>query len=143
MKYELRKFNGARDWGWITEHVPMKRVEDTCGFIMFKKGKHVAAIVFDNFLHNCVSATIIVQDPMALRHGILEQAFEFAFSFAHKEWMYVLVAANNTKSLKLAKHLNFVEKTRMPDAFADGVDMILMSLHRDQCAFVQPKDEVA
>lgn len=134
MNIQIRSFFGPADWGWVTQHVPMKRVEDTCGIIAvdLDTNETVAAAIFDNILRNSVQASLIVSNSIVLRHGFLEAASDYAYSYLNAEWMYALVAEINAKAVRLNKRLGFLEKMRMPDAYGDGIDFIVMSCHRDQ-----------
>lgn len=134
MNIHIRPFYGPADWGWVTQYVPMKRVEDTCGIVAvdLDTNETVAAAIFDNLLRNGAQTTLIVRDSIVLRHGFLEAAYNYLFGYLNAEWSYVLIAEINTKSLRLCRRLGFREKMRMPDAYGDGVDFIVMSCHRDQ-----------
>lgn len=131
----VRKFNGPLDWGWINSKVPILRVEDTTGIIMLDldKNEHVAALVLDNFTRNSVQGHFVVDNPMALRHGFAIECADLIFNVLDKKFLYAQVPGSNEKAIKLNKHLGFTEKTRLPDAYADGVDFIIMELAKENC----------
>ena len=138
MKIQYGAFSMQRDWGWVCAQVPLTYVEDTCGIMAvdLETGKTVGAVIFDNWTANSVQTHFIITTPMLLRHGFLEQAYDFIFNEKGCKFMYGLVPSNNHKACTLNKHMGFTEKTRMTDAYADGVDFILMELKRENCKFL-------
>ena len=144
MNLEIRPFDGPSDWGWIQQHVGLLRVEDTCGFmgIDTEKNETIMACVMDNWLNSCVQLQFICTKTIALRHGFIETCFDFVFNEKGMNGAYALIAENNEPSLKIAKHMGFKEKTRLTDAYADGVDFILFEMLRKDCKYL-PTREVA
>lgn len=138
----LHDFYGPTDWDWVIDRVPMKRVQDTCGIVATENEKIVGAVIFDNFLNSSVQATIIIENPMAVRRGLIDEAFKRVFVDCDKKLIYVLVAENNVKSLKLSDRLGFKEVMRIPDGYSDGIDFIVKELRREDCAHIQ-LEEVA
>jgi hypothetical protein len=145
MMLEIRKFYGPTDWGWVLQHVPMKRVEDTCGMMAIDEDKNetVGAVILDNFLNNSVQATIILKNSLVLRHDFLEEAFELIFHKLDKKFIYVLVAENNTASLRLSHKLGFVEKMRIRDGYLRGIDFVVKELDRENSIYYNKLSEVA
>ena len=137
MKIEFRLFNGPSDWGWVKSHVPLLRVQDTCGIMAIdtEKNETVGAAIFDNFLHNSAQGTFIVTTPMVLKHGFLEEIADFIFEHCGKDYIYALVQDGNKKAIKLNHHLGFRQIFRMPEGFGKGVDFLVLSLHKDDCRF--------
>lgn len=132
---ELHAFYGPTDWEWVRERVPMKRVEDTCGLVATNYGEIVAAIIFDNFLYSSAQVTIIIENPMVIRAGLLKEGFEFIFNKCSKERIYIMVAENNVKSLKLSEKLGFTDVMRIPEGYAAGVDFIVRELAKKNCKY--------
>jgi hypothetical protein len=140
----IRKFYGPNDWGWVNVHLPILRVEDTCGLVMIDLDKHatVAAMVMDNVMPNSVQAHFVVTDNMALRHSFLEECFDLVFNEMGKKFMYGLVPGDNEKALAFNKHIGFTELARMPEAYADGIDYVIMELRKENCKHL-PLEEAA
>jgi hypothetical protein len=144
LKLEIRPFSGPHDWGWIQQEVGLLRVEDTSGFmgINTEKNETVMACIMDNWLNSCVQLHFICTNTMALRYNFIETCFDFVFNEKGMNSAYAMIAQNNKKSLKIAKHMGFVEKTRLKDAYADGIDFILFEMLRKDCKYL-PAREVA
>ena len=133
MNVEIRYFNGPSDWGWVQQHVNLKRVEDTCGLVAIdvEQNKTIGAAIFDNFIHSAATLTLIMETPLLIRHGFLDEAYDFLFHGCKKKYCYAMVAANNPRSIKLTEHVGYCEKMRIPDGFKPGVDFIVYELARE------------
>jgi hypothetical protein len=145
VKIEYRIFNGADDWAWINDRLGILWVEDTTGIIAVDTltGNRVAACMADNFTRNSVQAHILVTTPLVFKHGLLETFTDLIFNIMGKKYIYGMVPSNNEKAVNLNKHIGFVERTRLPEAFADGVDYIVMEMTKDTCNYLPSKSEAA
>jgi hypothetical protein len=138
MNIQFRAFVGKHDWGWCQQQVQILRSEDTQGImaIDIDKNETIGAVIFDNFSPNSVQAHLIITKPMLLRHGFLQEAFDFAFNVCDRKMMIGIVKSDNAEAQKLDKHIGFVEQYRLKDGHADGIDLIYYTLHRDFCRFL-------
>lgn len=142
MKVEIRRFNGPRDWPWIKSHIPLLRVEDTCGFVAYdaEEEEPLACVIFDNFTYKTVQAHWIIERPIALRHGLIEVALDFAFTHCNRDRIYGFVAANNKRALRLNARMGFEEVYRIPEGYGPGTDYIVMELLNSFRKFTDPKE---
>lgn len=138
MKVHYRAFHGPTDWGWVQSHLPLKRVEDTNGImaIDLDKNETVAGAIFDTWTTTAVQAHLIVQNPMVLRHGFLEECCDFVFNVAGRDMMIGLVPSDKEAALKLNPKIGFTELVRIPQAVEDDVDMVVMIMRREDCNFL-------
>lgn len=138
MKLAFREFSGVHDWGWCCEQVPILRVEDTAGIMAIDEDTDttVGACIMDNWTANSVQTHFMITSPMVLKHGFIQIMFDFVFNHHGKKYMYGLVPGNNEKALKLNAHMGFTEKCRMPEAFAENVDYVLMELTKQNCKYL-------
>lgn len=146
MDIQYRAFYGPADWGWVIQRERIRRVEDTRGIMAIdmskgENGETVAAIIFDSFTDNSVQAHIIVDKPMVLRHGFLEEGFRYIFETCDFEVIYGIVKSDNKKAQKLDTHIGFKEVYRMKDGFSKGIDLIFYEIRRDECRFYKPVKE--
>lgn len=132
MKVDYRAFNGVEDWAWANSHIGIQRVEDTSGIMAIdtETGNTVGACIFDNWTDNSVQTHFILGSPMVLRHGFLDVCYKFVFKAMRRRYMYGLVPGNNTKAIKLNRHMGWTVKTVLPEAYADGIDYLLMELKK-------------
>lgn len=133
MKLVYRNFNGAVDWTWVNSHVGIQRVEDTGGLMAIDEltDNTVGACVFDNWTANSVQTHFVLANSLVLKHGFLDVCYGFVFNTMKRKFMYGLVPGNNTKAIKLNKHMGWAVKTTLPEAYADKVDYLLMEFTRD------------
>jgi hypothetical protein len=138
MNVQFRAFYGPSDWGFVTHHCPLLRSEDTNGIVAvdMDTNETVGVTIFDNWTPNCVTAHMIIVKPMLLRHGFLEECFDYAFNVCDRKIMIGIVKSDNAEAQKLDKHIGFVEQYRLKDGHADGIDLIYYTLHRDFCRFL-------
>jgi RimJ/RimL family protein N-acetyltransferase len=137
MNVGIRFFNGQTDWGWVCEQVPILRVEDTGGLVAFNEdtSELLGACIWDNWTKNSVQCHFILTNPIVVKHGFIGEITDYIFNHQGKRFIYGLVPADNEKALKINKKFGFTEKTRLTDAWADGVDYVLMELKRENCPY--------
>lgn len=140
MKAYFRAVHGPTDWEWINSQVPILQVEDTCGIVMvdLDKNERVAACVLDNITDNSVQAHFMVTNAAALKHGMLQECFDYIFNELSVKYVYGLVPGDNEKAIKFNQHLGFTELVRLPEAFKHGVDYVLMELKKANCNYLPP-----
>ena len=138
MNMSMRAFVGQYDWGWVNEQVQILRSEDTSGMmaIDLDKNETVGAVIFDNWTPNSVTAHIMFTTPMVLRHGFLEEAFNFVFNTCDRKYVLGIVKSDNEKAQKFDENMGFVEQFRLKDGHCDGTDIIYYAMHRDDCKFL-------
>lgn len=140
MNPAFRALNIPLDWPWIESVLPLHRVDDTSGIVAvdLDTAANVGACIMDNWSANSVQAHIIVTNPLLLRHGFLELITGLVYEDMGCKYIYGQVPSNNTKALKLNTHMGFKEVARLKEAYADGVDYVIMEMHRDDCKIPIP-----
>ena len=145
MNVQYRAFHGPSDWGWITEHNPINRCEDTCGIMAFDADTYltVGAFMMDNWTANSVQCHFMLANPMVLKHGFLELCADYVYNERNVANVYALVPANNVKAVKLNKHMGYTIIACLEEAFEIGVDYLLMGMKRDDCVFYKKREKAA
>jgi len=92
------------------------------------KGKLTAGVVFNNVTDSSATVHLAVSKPTRLLSELLDHAFLYAFETCKLRRLTGLVEAQNEKSLKIIKHLGFVEEGVMREAGTDGQDIIVLVL---------------
>ena len=111
-----------------------KEVEQRCTWGSFYamgaevNGKIVSGVVFNNFNECNATAHIAVSKPTKLFLELLDHAVMYAFESCGLRRLTGLVEADNSKALKLDKHIGFIEEGVMKQAGSDGQDMIVLVL---------------
>ena len=133
------------DWPWIVERMHLLLCEDMKGIVAVNEdnGLRVGAIVFDHWTHNSVFVHICIDNSMLLRHGFVEEGFEYGFVTADRGKMFAQIDSNNVKSIKICKHLGFREIATLKDSVMDGMDSIILELYREDCKYLSPAQREA
>ncbi len=132
----FRQFHGPTDWGYVQTHVPgLLRVDDTTGIvgIDLDVNETCAIVILDTWTRTSVQAHWIVTRPLILRHGFLEEGFDYVFNHADREIMIGLVPSDNKPALRMVKHLGFTEIARVKDGYDFGVDTVINELRKGDC----------
>lgn len=103
-------------------------------------GRIVAMVGFDGWTPNACSLHVAVEHPAALRH-VLRAAFEIAFCRLGKQVVTAVVLSTNKRSLRLVRHLGFVESGRIRNGWAPGVSLLLFEMQRADCRWIPQEDD--
>lgn len=138
MKVLFRSLSIPLDWPWIKSELQIMQHEDTKGITAVDGDSFdiLGCVVLDSWTPKTVTAHIVIKKPMVLRHGFLEEAFNFVFNIADREVMIGTVLSNNEKALKFDKKMGFEEKYRIKDGWDKGVDLILIEMRKENCRFL-------
>ena len=144
MDIYFRAFHGPSDWGWVQQHLPLKRIEDTGGIVAIDREKNetVAACVLDTWTENSVQAHLIMTTPMVVRHGFFEEVTDYVFNVAGRGLMIGLVPENNEAALSVDAKIGFRECARVPDAVSEGVGIVILTMTPDDCRYYTPRAAV-
>jgi RimJ/RimL family protein N-acetyltransferase len=93
-----------------------------------RDGELVAGIVFNNMTDSSATCHIAVSKPTKHFLELLDHGFLYAFNTCKLLRLTGLVEANNTKALKLDKHIGFIEEGVMENAGTGGQDVIVLVL---------------
>lgn len=99
-------------------------------------------VAYASWTPNSVQMHVAIDTPIAGRH-LLVPAFEYPFTQGGCGLVTGLIAANNARSIKLAKRLGFRQAHRIKDGWSVGVDLILHEMTRDECRWLRPARKVA
>jgi hypothetical protein len=69
--------------------------------------------------------------------AMLKAVFEFAFNDAGRKQLLGVVNSRNVKAMKFDTHLGFVEEHRLPGMHDNGGDLVLLSMTRSQCRYLE------
>jgi RimJ/RimL family protein N-acetyltransferase len=138
MKPVFRGLLTCEDWAWINARLPIHRCEDTGGIVAVDSVSRetLAMCVFDNKTQNSVQVHLVIDKPLVLKHGFMHCCCEVMFNVLGVSRLYGLVPANNEKAVKLNTHLGFTVKAVLDEAYAVGVDYLVMEWKRENCSFL-------
>jgi RimJ/RimL family protein N-acetyltransferase len=92
------------------------------------EGEPISGIVFNNFTDSSATVHLAVSKPKRILSELFDHAFVYAFETCKLRRLTGLVEAQNAKSLKIIKHLGFVQEGVMREAGTGGQDIIVLVL---------------
>lgn len=128
------------DWPWVQAKVGTAWAADTRGIVAERDGKPQAVVVFSNWTYTGVVAHIAIDNPMAIRRGLLNELFRYAFQTCDREYIMGFTPSNNTKAVKLNKKLGFKVVHVIEDGYAPGVDFLQFELRKADCKYLEKED---
>lgn len=93
-------------------------------------GELSAGMLVDHWNGASCAAHIAITAPLARQ--FIRFCFGYLFGQLKAKKVIGLVAASNTKALKLDKHLGFIEEYRIKDGHPDG-DLVILTMTPAQC----------
>ncbi len=111
-----------------------KEVEQRCSWGEFyamgaeTDGQITSGVVFNNFNETNATCHIAVSKPNKLFLELLDHAALYAFKSCGLKRLTGFVEADNSKAIKLDKHIGFVEEGVMEKAGSEGQDMVMLVL---------------
>ena len=125
----FRPLNIKDDWWYMIEGgSPPVLCANTQGIVAVEKGKIWAMVVMDSWSHNSVQVHMRITNPLVLRHGLMEECSRHIHIVADRQIIIGLVPGDNSKALKLNRHIGYTEVHRIKDGHALGVDTVIMEL---------------
>jgi len=106
------------------------------------EGRIHGMVGYDGWTQSAVSVHVAVDHPAALRH-LVGPGFRIPFDEFNRTVVVATVLSSNHRSLRLVKHLGFIETHRIVDGWDLGVDLVLFEMRRPQCRWVERKKEAA
>ena len=124
----------------VSQHIGYSPMDTTRGIVAYDQdtAETVAVFLIDSWTETSAQIHQIILKTMVIRHGWFETVAEFMFTAAARLMVYATVPANNTKALSLNKKIGFHEVTRLKDAWAKGVDFVVMEMTREDCNYWVP-----
>lgn len=131
-----------RHWDWINERNELTLMENTKGLAAESdSGDILGVCVCDSWTHNAVQLHVAIDNPIILKNGRFQkEVFDYVFTQAGRSIAYAQVPSNFPKALRFDKKLGFEEVVTLKDAWADGVDIILLEMRKENCRWIEHED---
>lgn len=113
----------------------LDNIVDFCPRCGLRHGCVRGMIGFSGWTPNSVRMDVALDAASALR-PLLGPAFEYAFG-PDRQLVLVVISSDNARSLALTDSAGFLEKYRVPDGWAPGVDLVVKTLSRRDCRFLR------
>jgi hypothetical protein len=94
---------------------------------------------FNGFIGKiCNMHTAYAEDWHFTPRDMLYKSFDYAFNFEGREKILGIVNSHNAKAMKFDAHLGFKEEHRLPGLHDNGGDVVILSMTRAQCKYLEP-----
>ena len=147
MNVGYRPLDPHIDWNLVQHRIGLKWIEDTKGIVAMdmKTNKRVAIAVFNNWTYSAVQIHLWIDNPMVLRHGFLQEIYNYTFNTGARDSLVGMVPEFNEEALKLNAHIGLKEVGRIPNAYRDDEAYVIMQGTREDLARWEPQleEEVA
>ena len=130
---------------WITDRLDLLRVEGAKGIACESdSGEIYAVCMMDTWTEGSVQVHIAIDNPLCLKHyALLREVFHYIFITADRLTAVGLVNSDNIKALNFDKKIGFRELTRIKDGHSKGIDTVILELRREDCKWINLKEEAA
>ena len=118
------------EWEWIWERAHPLACKDTQGIVAYDERGVQAVCVADSFTIDACSVHFAIDSPFVIRAGFFNEVARHLFVQCGRERIFGLLPADNEKAIKLDLHMGFREVARIPDAYALGVDYIVVRMDK-------------
>ena len=127
---KFRALTEPKDWDWVRKRAHPIACEDSGGLVAYDDRGIQAICVWDSFTVDACSVHFAIDSPFVIRAGFFNEVARHLFIQCNRGRIFGLVPSNNERAIKLDTHMGFREVARIPDAYAEGVDYIVMRMDR-------------
>ena len=136
MKVKFRAFVNA-DVLTVREKMDYALTESTRGIVAYnaESAETLAIFLAEGWTETSASVHQVILNSMVIRHGWFEEIASFMFTVAERKKLFTIVPDNHVKAIKLNGKLGFTQVARLQEAYAVGVDYLLLELKRENCPY--------
>ena len=118
------------EWKWVSQRAHPIQCSDSQGIVAYDERGIQAVCVADSFTVDACSVHFAIGSPFVIRAGFFNEVARHLFIQCGRNRIFGLVPANNEKALKLDINMGFREVARIPDAYAEGVDYVVLRMDK-------------
>lgn len=126
----------ARIGAWVGERTGQTDWGLFKAFGVESEGMLVAGVVFNQYRHPGISMHVAGEGGHWLSRSLLRELFDYAFNACGCLRVTGLVRADALNVLKFDKKIGFKFEGRIRRGAADGTDLILLGMLREECRFI-------
>lgn len=140
MKPELVYGENERVTKWMAEQIGINSFRDDAVSIGIERnGVLVGGAAFDTFSdRECVIHLASDGSKRWISREFIVHVFSYVFHQCNFRRITAFVSANNAPSLKIVQQFGFKEEGRARCAGADGEDVLMFGLLREECRYITP-----
>jgi hypothetical protein len=131
------------EWDWVRTRAHPIACSDSQGIVAYDDRGIQAVCVADSFTVDACSVHFAIDSPFAIRSGFFNEVARHLFIECDRKKIFGLVPASNKKAIKLDTHMGFKEVARIPDAYAEGVDYIVLRMDRKTSRWLSDEQKEA
>ena len=140
----FKALDTPQEWEWVSDRAHTILCGDMCGIVVTNEGGDIQAVaVFDSFTKNACNVHLAIENPMVIKHGFLSEIARHLFLVRNRSRIFGLVPSNNSRALKLDKHIGMREIACIPNALDEGVDYVVLEMTREECTWLPQLKEAA
>jgi len=122
--------------GWIEEQTQAALSKHASAVVADEGGKIVGMVAFDSWTESAATGHMAVVRP-SVWCRLLGPAFDYVFR-QQKRWiLYGVIPADRHRALRFVEGIGFRIRSKLPDGWARGVDMIVWEMRREGCRFLR------
>ena len=107
-------------------------------------GKLQMAVGLDSFIgKTCAIHVGMAKDWNYTPKEMLKVVFDFAFNTAQREMLIGIVNSKNENAMKYDLHLGFKVEHTIPGMHDDGGDLVILSMKKADCKYLEMKEKAA
>jgi len=138
---KLKPLTEQAEWEWVNSRAHPIQCADSQGIVAYDKRGIQAICVADSFTVDACSVHLAIDSPFVIRHGFFHEVARHLFIACGRKRIFGLVPSSNEKALRLDVHLGFEEVARIPDAYAEGIDYVVLRMDKETCRWLKKPEE--
>jgi len=130
---KFKPLTEQKEWDWIVKRAKPTQVQDSQGLVAYKdnSGDILGVVIMDNWTKSSCQVHIAIDNPFCIKAGLLVEAAYHIHVVCNRKYVFGLVPANNKKAYAFNLKIGFKEVARIPDAYAEGVDYIIVRMSKN------------
>jgi ribosomal protein S18 acetylase RimI-like enzyme len=131
------KTQAALSFAWLTERTGYQPAGDARGIeAVDDVGEVRGMVVFDHWTPAAAQVHVALESMSAAR-ALLFEAFGYLFKQHGRSVAIGITPAENTRAMRLNRHLGFRVHHLIRDGWAPGQDLAVLELRRENCRFLR------
>lgn len=122
-------------YAFCCEFFSIGRTEHMKGLVLRRDGVVIGATVYDEYNGSNIFMHCAGRDRRWLNRWFLHEAFKYPFVTLGCKRITLWVEKTNIQSRRFVHHLGFTQEAILGGAAADGGDVIIYRMFRDDCKY--------
>lgn len=113
--------------------------EDAHYLVWLKDGQPEWFVAFDHWVGHTCQISQAATHTRPFPRQLVKAVFQYAFDVLHRKMIFAVVDEENEPAMRMDRFLGFREEKRWPGMATSGGDLVLLSITREQCRFLETK----